>query len=302
MLIRQLLMERYAPLYQLSDRTKVLYGHTLDRFDEFLGRPGTLDDLDDVVVSQFLAHRLTDPKRPVRRTTVLKDRVQLLAIANYAAKKRLIPEFLTLKPMRAAGRLPQAYMPDDVHRLLDVCRQLPGLEAGLPRAWWWSTHLGVFVETAGRIGEIKVLCWRHVDRDRQVVLYEAESRKGKTRDIERGISSGLAELLEQHRGAPEAPVWPWVLGNEMRYHRLRQLCKKAGVTYRGFHAFRKTAASVVAAQGGSAQQLLDHDRASTSERHYLDNRIVGRRVSAAEALGLRFALPGTAQEQSPHTR
>jgi len=301
MTLRELFLERYAPLYQLSDRTIVLYGHTLDRFEEFLGRPAELTDLEDVVVSRFINHRLNNPKRPIRRTTALKDRVQLLAIANYAAKKRLIPEFLTLAPMRAAGRLPEAYSVDDVRAIIATCAGLPGMEADVERAWWWQTFIWAMVETAGRVGEVSVLRWGNVDRERRCVTFEAETRKNKTRDIERGISAELSELLEQNRRSDGELVWPWSITPEMRYNRLKRICRAAGVKYRGFHSFRKTAASVVAAQGGSAQQLLDHDRASTSERHYLDNRIVGRRVSAAEALGLRFAPPDTAPTQSPHT-
>ena len=294
MTIRQLLLERYAPLYQLSARTVVLYGHTLDRFDEFLGRPGELTDLDDVVVSRFIAARLDNPARPVRRTTVLKDRAQLLAIANYAAKKRLIPEFLALKPLRAAGRLPEAYSREDVQSLLAECGRLQGLESGLPAAWYWQTFLGVCVQTAGRKGEVSAVTWQHIDTARRVILFRAETRKGKTRDIERGISQQLAELLDSQRREPAELVWPWHLTEAMRYIRLKRICRRAGVTYRGIHALRKTAASYLAASGGNAQQLLDHDRASTSERHYLDNRIVGTRLSAAEALGvLTFGGPAS---------
>ena len=285
MTIRELLLERYAPLYQLTPRTIVLYGHTLDRLDEFLGRPGELTDLDDVVVSRFLAHRLSDPTRPVRRTTVLKDRAQLLAIANYAAKKRLIPEFLALKPMRASGRLPEAYSREDVQAMIAEAGLLPGLEGPHPAAWYWQTFLGVCVQTAGRKGEVTATRWRNFDHSRRVLLFEAETRKGRTRDIERGISPQLADLLERERQADGDLIWPWHLTEQMRYIRLRCICKRAGVKYRGIHALRKTAASYLAKAGGSAQQLLDHDRASTSENHYLDRRITGERVSADEALG-----------------
>ena len=58
MTIRELLLERYAPLHMLSDRTLELYRHTLDRFRDYLATvPGrvdpepTLDDLDDLVVA-----------------------------------------------------------------------------------------------------------------------------------------------------------------------------------------------------------------------------------------------------------
>ena len=284
MRIRDVLLERYAPLNQLSARTVQLYGHTIDRFEEFLGRPAELTDLDDLVVSRFIQHRLNDPRRPVRRATVLKDRVQLLAIANYCAKKRLIPEFLTLAPMRAAPRLPQAYLLEEVRAILRVARSLAGTEAGLPAAWYWQTFIAAMVQTAGRVGEVQALTWQCVDRERECVTFLAETRKGRTRDVERGISADLAALLEQQRSQPADLVWPWHKTNQVKWLRLRSLCKRAGVQYRAWHAFRKTAASYLAASGGNAQQLLDHDRSSTSEKHYLDNRIVGRRVSAADVL------------------
>lgn len=284
MLLREVLLERYAPLYQLSPRTIVLYGHTLDRFAEYLGREPTLEDLDDIVVSKFLAHRLTDPKRPVRRTTVLKDRVQLCAIAGFCAKKRMIPEFLTLAPMRAAPRLPQAYLVEDVQAIVRAAGTLKGTESGKPAAWYWQTFVACMVQTAGRVGEVQALTWQYVDTTRSCVTFAAETRKGRTRDVERGISTDLAAMLEQQRGEPDEQVWPWTKCDQVRWLRLKKLCKMAGVQYRAWHAFRKTAASYVAAGGGNAQQLLDHDRSSTSEKHYLDNRIVGRRVSAADVL------------------
>ena len=284
MKLRDVLLERYAPLYQLAPRTIVLYGHTLDRFAEYLGREPVLEDLDDIVVSKFLAHRLSDPKRPVRRTTVLKDRVQLCAIAAFCAKKRMIPEFLTLAPMRAAPRLPQAYLVEEVQAIVRAAGQLTGTESGKPKAWYWQTFVACMVQTAGRVGEVQAVTWQCVDADRRCVTFLAETRKGRTRDVERGISADLAAMLEQQRGEPAEPVWPWTLSEQMRWQRLRKLCKLANVQYRAWHAFRKTAASYVAAGGGNAQQLLDHDRSSTSEKHYLDNRIVNRRVSAADVL------------------
>jgi integrase len=284
MLLREVLLERYAPLYQLSPRTIVLYGHTLDRFAEYLGREPVLEDLDDIVVSKFLAHRLNNPARPVRRTTVLKDRVQLCAIAGFCAKKRMISEFLTLAPMRAAPRLPQAYLVEDVQAIVRAAGTLKGTEAGRPKAWYWQTFIACMVQTAGRVGEVQAVTWQCVDRDRRCVTFLAETRKGRTRDVERGISADLAAMLEQQRGEPDEQVWPWTLSEQMRWNRLRRICKLAGVQYRAWHAFRKTAASYLAAGGGNAQQLLDHDRSSTSEKHYLDNRIVGRRVSAADVL------------------
>jgi hypothetical protein len=53
----------------------------------------------------------------------------------------------------------------------------------------------------------------------------------------------------------------------------RNHCRAAGITYRGFHAIRKSALSYTKAAGGDAQKLGDHSDAKTTEV-YLDPTIV----------------------------
>ena len=50
MTLREVLT-RYAVMQDLSERTVVLYGHTLDRFRDHLGHEPTLNDIDDMAVS-----------------------------------------------------------------------------------------------------------------------------------------------------------------------------------------------------------------------------------------------------------
>lgn len=56
MLLRDVL-NRYAILQNLTDRTVVLYGHTLDRFAEFVKHEPTIDDIDDLIVAGFLRRK-----------------------------------------------------------------------------------------------------------------------------------------------------------------------------------------------------------------------------------------------------
>jgi hypothetical protein len=62
MKLRDLLVNRIAPLRQYCDRTIEMYGQTLDRLRDFLGHEPTLDDLDD------LSHRSGFAGEPPRRT------------------------------------------------------------------------------------------------------------------------------------------------------------------------------------------------------------------------------------------
>jgi hypothetical protein len=60
MTLRDLLVDRIAPLRQYCDRTIEMYGQTLDRLRDFLGHEPTLDDLDDFIASKWIRWRAHD--------------------------------------------------------------------------------------------------------------------------------------------------------------------------------------------------------------------------------------------------
>jgi len=97
MTLRELLTTRYAPVKGISTRTIAIYGHTIDRFSEYLGRDAVIADLEEDTIAAFLAWRgrtVHSASRGIPSAgTVRKDRTQLLALALYAFRKRLIEEF-----------------------------------------------------------------------------------------------------------------------------------------------------------------------------------------------------------------
>jgi integrase len=286
----------------LSDKTVSLYQYTLDRFREYLATTGrenpepTLDDLDDIVVSRFLRWREITPHKGkiCARNSVLKDRTQLVAIWTYASKKKLAGssgpvEWPSLPPYRGIERIPRAYTSDDVAKLIrtaklrhDKC--FKGSIDGLPNAWWWSTRIYVAWLTAERLGATSALRWEQVDFDRCEILFLGSTRKGKTRDIVRGINRQCADMLAQHRRRPDDLVWPWDRLPTSIWTSLRQLCQRAGVTYRGFHGFRKASISYYHAAGGDGTRLADHDRQSTTRKSYFDPNIVNDGPRAPDLL------------------
>jgi len=283
--IRDLLTERYAPLHNLSERTVRLYGLTIDRFRDFLGREPLVADLEDLTLAKFLRWRAATPHRGRVPSTnsVIKDRTQLLAIANHAAKKRQI-EFVTLAKARPVERTPRGYTSDDVSRMIRVARERQGRTGGIPSGWWWPTIIYTGWVTAGRLGEMLALRWAQVDLEERTVLFLAETRKGHTRDVVRSITPELAAWLAQQRRGAADRVWPWDRLPTSIWPSLQLICQRAGVTYRGFHGLRKASASYYTAAGGDATQLLDHDRPSTTRKSYLDPSIVRGGPSAAELL------------------
>jgi integrase len=301
------LLDRYVVMHNLRDRTVENYRMTIDRFRDYLKTTDrqrdpdpTLCDLDDFVVASFLRWRAKTPHRGrlPAHGNVLKDRTQLVALWNYAAKKRLpgangqAVEFPSLPRMSAVRHVPVAYKMSEIEAIITVARQRQGLVGGLPAGWWWSTICRTAFETGERLGGLQGLTWRHVDLDGRRVVFLADTRKGRCKDILRPISEQLAAELAQHKGDPNAYVWPWDRAKNSIWASFRILCTRAGVSCHGFHGFRKSHASYVAAAGGNAQAALDHENAKTTQAHYLDPTIVG----GAEGLGL---LPPLRLDQ-PH--
>jgi integrase len=260
----------------LSDRSMTLYGHTIDKFAEFLGREPLITDLEDVAVSKFLRWRATNPcrGRVVSPHTVAKDRSQLLAIWTWACKKKLHPgEWPGLPRGKRVRRTPTAYTLDEMSRLVRAAKARRGAMSGVPSAWWWSTILQTAWQTGCRIGELLALRWREVDTSQGRLVFLAETRKGKERDLVAPITATLAAELETRRGQPDALVWPRTGHPLSHYASMRLLCKAAGVPARAFHAIRKSSASYVAAAGGDATAHLGHADPAMTRGHYLDPRI-----------------------------
>jgi integrase len=286
MTLREILT-KYSILQNLTDRTVVLYGHTLDRFAEHLGHEPTLDDIDDLVVAGFLRWRASTPRRGRKPSaaSVSKDKSQLTALANWAAKKRLRRsdgrdvEFLSLPRTRKIRHAPQAYTADEVARLIRTARNRIGHIDGKPAAWWWPTLLYAAWCSGERIGALLELRWQDVDLDNRQLLFRAETRKGRSADIQRAITPDLADMLRRFAGKPDALVWRWDRAHHSLWPSLKLLCKRAGVRGTGFHKMRKASASYVALGGGDATEHLGHASPEMTRQHYLDPRITSPKTA-----------------------
>lgn len=295
MMLLKDLLTRYATLNNLSDRTVELYGQTLDRFRDFLradsgdqAREPTVADLDDLVVSTFLRWRARTPHRGKlpKPASVLKDRTQLVALWNFAARKRLAAEFPALARMRVPQRIPRAYTAEDVAKMIRAGRTRPRYVGGQPAAWWWPTLIYAAFCTAERIGALLSVRWSEIDLDNCRITFLADTRKGHTRDIVREITPQLAKMMRPGRRAESELVWNWNrVKRESIWTSLRLLCKRAGVTYRGFHGLRRSAASYTAlASGkGAATALLDHSNPRLADL-YVDPSICPPERTSVESL------------------
>lgn len=281
-ILRDIYENEYAVLKSHTDECRRQYRLSLTRWGEFLGREPTTDDLTSLGVQAYVASR----RAIVKAATARKDRNQLVALWSYAAKRRYVEEFPTVAQVKAPGRIPRGYTVDDVSALLrEALKRRPPMAATpVPPHVFLPTLIRSCWETAERIGAHIGLTWDNVDLQARYVIFAAESRKGATRDIIRPISADLAAWLAESRKCGHRHVWPWSKHKTVLWHHFGILCKYAGVTNRGFHGLRKSAASYMALAGGDATQLLDHSNPAITRNHYIDVTIAKPRQTAIDLL------------------
>jgi integrase len=307
MTVREFLVERYAVLHNLKPRTVILFGHSIDRLADFLGREPELTDFDDLTVSKYLRWRAVTPHkgRICSPASVAKDKAHLVSLWNAAAKRRLVEQFpdLPRNLVRVPHHAPEAYTVEEVSRMVIVARRRSGRVGPVAAAWLWPTLLMSAWYSGERIGSLLQLRWSQVDTQRRTMTFLSEHRKGLGRTITRHITPQLAEWLEKGRRGPSELVWPWLdhRNEGSIYPRLRYICESAGVTPKGFHSIRKAAGSYVHAAGGDATTFLTHRDSKTTREHYLSPNIV-EEASALDYLPpLDLDGPATNPRQLPES-
>lgn len=282
MTLDDLLSNYYAPLTGITTRTRDLYSYTLRSFSEFLGRPATTDDLEELTVARWLAHRV-QTKAPA---TAAKDSSQTRALWAWANRRGMVSTWPSTPRIVVPERVPEAWFADEFQRLLDEVAKETTTVCGFPMAAVLRAVLLTCYWTGERIGAVLALKCEDV-RD-QTVIFRAEGRKGRAKDILRDISVECAAALMAVRRQPEDTAIPWDRAYSYLWDRLGIILKRAGLPsgrHCKFHRIRKTAASYYeAAVGpGSAQRLLAHS-SPTVTRRYLDPRIVKPGPSTVDVL------------------
>jgi integrase len=280
LLLHHVLTEFYGPLTGICDRTIALYDYTLRSWSELLGRTPETTDLEELAVARFLQHRV----RTKSAATAAKDRAQIRAIWEFCARRRLCETWPQVPRIIVPERVPEAWLIDELQRVIDSARQEPLTYCGFPGSLVFPAILLTAYSTGERIGGIMGLLCRDVRGCS--VIFRAESRKGGRRDVFRDISVACADSLLAVKRGPDDTAIPWDRHETYIYNRLDIILRRAGLPHGRrdkFHKVRKTTASFYEAAGGSAQQLLDHSSPSVTRR-YLDPRIVRPHDSAPSML------------------
>ena len=271
MRLTDFLEDIYVPLKLRGGSTNTLrlYRHSIKRFSDYLNRDAMLSDFDDLVVSRYLANLAG-----LSPYSIEKERAQLCAMWNFAARKGIVSKFPTVYPTKLPERLPLAWEQTDLSQLLESCAKEKGEIAGVSAALWWVTLHLVMWDTGERIGAILKLKWDNLHGNRLMV--PAEIRKGKTRDRLFELDARTVNQMRSIDQPNRSLIFPWHQAPNHIYYHYSRILRRAGLPTdckSKFHRMRKTVATFFAAAGGDASKLLDHQNPKTTQR-YLDQRML----------------------------
>jgi integrase len=271
MLLTTFLDTVYVPL-KLRGRSPEsvrLLRHAIRQFSLHLGRDATLEDFDDLTVSQFLAVRAAK----LSPNSVARERSGLLALWNLAQARGLLRLRPLVAPELIPEQTPRAFTADELGRLWTSCGQVRGWVGPVPAPVWFQALLGVLFYSGERI--TAVLRVEKAGWQRPWLAVPAEARKGSRKPATYQLPDHVADLVDQVSRHDQPEIFFWPASDTALRARWKVITRRAGIgdgPEVQFHALRRSFASHVQAAGGSARDALGHSSEKVTRR-YLDPRI-----------------------------
>jgi len=248
-----------------------LLRHSINQFSRWLGRPATLEDLDDLVVSQWLA-AMAAKKSP---NSVARERSGILALWNLAQGRGLVRLRPTVAPELVPHKVPRAFTVEELERLAQAASWSSGWVGPVPAATFFRALIAVGLETGERISAIL-----HTPRSgwqRPTLTVPAAVRKGRAQERVYELSPEACDLVDAVSSHSGPTVFWWTASGTALRKRWKTITRRAGLGDGRdvqFHALRRSTASHLTAAGLDATAYLGHSTDRITRRSYLDPRVV----------------------------
>jgi integrase len=288
--LRHVFEHHYRPqrLPDNNEMTNAKYLHSIDTYSRFCGCDATVDSLTDEMLERFMSWcKLSG----MANTTCNTQRAHLLAIWNFAWKKRLTNEAHRDVPKyRVAKRVPEAWSVRQIEMILAAAAQTPGTLCGIPACHWWPALILTLYDTGLRIAAVLKLRTHDLSDERWLTV-PAGIQKNKAEQVFGLAEDTMAAILatDPHR---REWLFPWPFDSEGNYGRLQKhyskILVRAGLPHGRrdkFHKIRRTSATLVcdAVDEHEAQRHLGHSSLSVT-RSYIDPRRMKKTKVAAELI------------------
>jgi len=263
-----------------------LLKHAIRQFSLWLGRDATLDDLDDLVVSQWLS-AMAAKKSP---NSVARERSGIIALWNLAQGRGLVRLRPTVAAELVPNAVPRAFTTQELERLAESAGYAAGWVGPIPASTFFRALVAVGLETGERIHAILNVprqCWQ-----RPALVVPASIRKGRRQERIYELSPEACQLVDAVSNHTGPTVFWWIASDTALRKRWKVITRRAGLGDGRdvqFHALRRSTASHLAAAGLDATAFLGHSSDRITRKSYLDPRVVDqRRPKAWESLPRLF--------------
>lgn len=252
-----------------------LLRHAINQFSKFLGRTATLDDFEDLVVSQFLAKRA----ERLAPESVARERSGLIALWNLAQARGLVRLRPCVAPELVPEKTPRALTEEELQRVFDVASRLTGWVGPVPANVFFPTLIAVLFYSGERI--TATLSIPREKYRRPWLIVPPHTRKGKRKERVYELPPWVCDMVERLLAYHHAPtIFFWGCSMTALRKRWKTITRRAGLGDSRevqFHVMRKSTASHLEAAGGDATGYLGHSSDAVTRRNYLDPRITGKR-------------------------
>ena len=273
--VAQLFAESYRPLVLVTASESCVAQHMAAhrRWAQFLGRSPVLADFSDHDLTRLLSWLVSRQRAVATTNSVLR---KLLALWRHAARMGLVDQWPTVRLLPEPDRLPEAWTAADLSAIMAACDRQSRTLDGVPAGPYWRAWQLVQWDSGERTGAMLKLPWSTVDLRGGWVVFRAEIRKGKRRDMLVRLKPGTVDALSLIVRPRRALVFPWSRDTGTWYRRYERLLKDSGLPWGRRckpQKMRRSFASHLEAAGGNATAALGHSSRRITERSYLDPRV-----------------------------
>lgn len=276
------LFDLYArhKLPMAAEHTRYRYTYALSLYRDYLEREPMLTDLEDTSVSACVGWIIRT--RRLSAATASKFRDCILAAWRFGARKGIVSHWPDVPDVVVPRRIPVAWTRQELAKLWDYLRRMPGELAGIPASLWFCSLHACLFDSGERIGALLRTEWSQVDLRDGWLVVKAETRKGGLSDKLSKLHPRTCELLEQIVYPERKLVWPWPFAKHYLWVQYGQILRRAGLPSgreRKFHCMRRACATHLTALAGegAAQEALGHNDARMTRDHYVDSRQVPKK-------------------------
>jgi len=258
---------------EIKASTLRTFRHTINSYEQWLGRTATVADLDPKLVNRWFGDQLKAGRSP---RTVHSRRVSLGTIWRFCIRTKLTRVTTdAVRPVWLPALRPVGFTAADVAKLLERAEKYEGVvrRTGLiPRRIFMLSAVSLLWDTGLRSGDVCNIKPTDFEPDKRRV-YVTESKTGKSGylPLRQQTCNYIAECIAAGQQDRERiwPITPWAFGRAVR-----RLARNAGFEHGGAKMMRRGSASEVERMNpGRGWRFLRHSRPEVFEGFYRDAAI-----------------------------